>query len=73
VQYCLSAAFALLALAAINHSQLSDSHVDPIAGRTLEPWRRGLGFLGVSRSWPGLLLIGIGALSLLIGAFSYPQ
>jgi|APFEC2959095171_1045051.scaffolds.fasta_scaffold13573_2 hypothetical protein len=59
-----------LALAAIHRGQLSSSHVDPIAGRTLEPWR----FLrGGGHNWPGLLLIAIGGITLLLGALVYPQ
>jgi drug/metabolite transporter (DMT)-like permease len=56
-----------LALAAVHRGQLSDSHVDP--GRTLEPWR----MRGGGRNWPGLVLIAVGAITLLIGALVYPQ
>jgi hypothetical protein len=38
------------------------------AGDTLEPARRGVGFLGVGANWPGILLMAIGALLLLSGA-----
>jgi hypothetical protein len=38
------------------------------AGDTLEPTRRGVGFLGVAANWPGLLLMAIGAVLLLSGA-----
>jgi hypothetical protein len=38
------------------------------AGDTLEPTRRGVGFLGVGANWPGLLLMAIGAVLLLSGA-----
>lgn len=38
------------------------------AGDTLEPTRRGLGFLGVGANWPGILLMAIGALLLVSGA-----
>jgi hypothetical protein len=38
------------------------------AGDTLEPTRRGLGFLGVGANWPGLLLMAVGAVLLLSGA-----
>lgn len=37
-------------------------------GPTLEPRRRGLGFLGLSRNWPGLLMMGIGIILMLSGA-----
>lgn len=57
------------ALAVLHRGQLSDSHVDPIAGRTLEPWR----LRGGGHNWPGLLLIAIGAITLLMGVFAYPQ
>ena len=32
---------------------------------TLEPRRRGLGFLGLSQNWPGLLMMGVGLILLL--------
>ena len=38
------------------------------AGDTLEPTRRGVGFLGAGANWPGLLLMAIGAVLLLSGA-----
>jgi hypothetical protein len=38
------------------------------AGDTLEPPRRGLGFLGVGANWPGILLMAIGAFLLVMGA-----
>lgn len=34
-------------------------------GPTLEPRRRGLGFLGLSQNWPGLVMIGVGIILLL--------
>jgi len=34
-------------------------------GPTLEPRRRGLGFLGLSQNWPGLLMMGLGIILLL--------
>ena len=39
----------------------------PVRG-TLEPPRRGLGFLGVGTNWPGILLMAIGAVLLVSGA-----
>ena len=39
----------------------------PVRG-TLEPRRRGLGFLGFGSNWPGLLLMAIGAVLLVSGA-----
>ena len=38
------------------------------AGDTLEPPRRGIGFLGFSANWPGILLMAIGAVLLISGA-----
>jgi hypothetical protein len=38
------------------------------AGDTLEPTRRGVGFLGVGANWPGILLMAIGAVLLVSGA-----
>src|ERR1700738_2253606 len=50
----------------------------PLSGRgssrpardTLEPPRRGLGFLGVGTNWPGILLMAIGSILLVSGAVS---
>jgi hypothetical protein len=39
----------------------------PVRG-TLEPRRRGLGFLGVGPNWPGLLLMALGAVLLVAGS-----
>ena len=38
----------------------------PVRG-TLEPRRRGVGFLGLETNWPGILLIATGAILLLSG------
>ena len=38
----------------------------PVRG-TLEPPRRGLGFLGVGTNWPGILMLAIGAVLLVAG------
>ncbi|TGP52874.1 hypothetical protein EN873_16625 [bacterium M00.F.Ca.ET.230.01.1.1] len=35
------------------------------SGPTLEPRRRGLGFLGLSQNWPGLVMMAIGFILLL--------
>ena len=35
---------------------------------TLEPPRRGVGFLGLGTNWPGILLMAIGAILLVSGA-----
>lgn len=39
----------------------------PVRG-TLEPPRRGLGFLGVAANWPGIVLIAAGAVLMASGA-----
>ena len=39
----------------------------PVRG-TLEPPRRGLGFLGLGTNWPDILLMAIGAVLLVSGA-----
>jgi hypothetical protein len=39
----------------------------PVGG-TLEPRRRGVGFLGLEANWPGILLMAIGAVLLTLGA-----
>jgi sulfite exporter TauE/SafE len=38
----------------------------PVRG-TLEPRRRGVGFLGLGTNWPGILIIATGAILLLSG------
>lgn len=48
----------------------------PLSGRdssrpvrdTLEPPRRGLGFLGIASNWPGIVLIAAGAVLMASGA-----
>lgn len=35
-------------------------------GPTLEPRQRGLGFLGLSQNWPGLLMMAVGIILLLL-------
>lgn len=44
--------------------RLSDPHQMPQGGSTLEPRRQGLRFLGISRNWPALAVIALGALLL---------
>ncbi|MCJ9673042.1 MULTISPECIES: hypothetical protein [unclassified Neorhizobium] len=48
----------------------SDPHQMPQGGSTLEPRRQGLRFLGVSKNWPALAIIAVGALLLAIGGYS---
>lgn len=57
-----------LAAAAIGRGRLSDPRPNPndTARPTLEPRQRGLGFLGIRTTWPGHLLILVGALLLLL-------
>lgn len=60
-----------LAGAAIYRGRMSDPGPNPhdTARPTLEPHHRGLRFLGLKVSWPGLLMIAIGGLMLLFGDF----
>ncbi|MDB5607323.1 MAG: hypothetical protein JWP25_4223 [Bradyrhizobium sp.] len=67
---------ALLVLGGILYMARTAIWRGPLSGRdssrplreTLEPPRRGLGFLGVGTNWPGILLMAIGAVLLLSGA-----
>ncbi|MCV9997083.1 hypothetical protein OE766_02345 [Pararhizobium sp. YC-54] len=61
----------LLFREALGRGRLSDPHHSSrnIARPTLEPWRQGLGFLGVASNWPSLGLIVVGAILLFAGAF----
>ncbi|AZO43173.1 MULTISPECIES: hypothetical protein [Mesorhizobium] len=65
-----------MAVAVLRRGRLSDP--TPVAsdrpmpnlatsGPTLEPRRRGLGFLGLSQNWPGLLMMAVGVILLLSG------
>ncbi|MBB4479141.1 hypothetical protein [Rhizobium etli] len=47
----------------------SDPHLMPQGGATLEPRRQGLRFLGLSRNWPALAIIVVGALLLVFGSY----
>ena len=66
---------ALLVLGGILYTARSAIWRGPLSGRdssrpvrgTLEPPRRGLGFLGFETNWPGLLLMAIGAVLLVAG------
>jgi hypothetical protein len=68
---------ALLVLFGIVYTARSAIWRGPLSGRdssrpvrgTLEPPRRGLGFLGLGTNWPGILLMAIGAV-LLVSAGS---
>jgi len=57
-----------MAHAAIGRGSLSgpSSPASPVRD-TLEPSRRGLGFLGLEPNWPGILLIAAGAILLISG------
>ena len=48
-------------------SRLGSSRSGPVRN-TLEPPRRGVGFLGLNANWPGILLMAIGAILLVSGA-----
>ena len=56
-----------MAGAAIARGRMSDPRPNPEdnAGVTIEPRRKGVGFLGIGANWPGLLLVGLGAAMLL--------
>jgi hypothetical protein len=67
---------ALLVLGGILYMARAAIWRGPLSGRdsprpvrgTLEPPRRGLGFLGIGTNWPGILLMAIGAVLLVTGA-----
>jgi hypothetical protein len=48
----------------------SDPHRTPQGGNTLEPRRQGLRYFGISKNWPGLAIIALGAALLAVGAYS---
>ncbi|RRI05900.1 hypothetical protein EH240_05030 [Mesorhizobium tamadayense] len=55
-----------MADAVLRRGRLSDPAPSPAKpGPTLEPRRRGLGFLGLTQNWPGLLMVAIGVVLLL--------
>ena len=61
-----------MARTAIFRGDMSEAQhpaVDP-GSVTLEPERRGLRFLGLKANWPGTVLIVVGVLMLLLGAFA---
>ncbi|MBW9114842.1 hypothetical protein JNB88_14455 [Rhizobium cauense] len=47
----------------------SDPHRTSQGGPTLEPRRQGLDFLGLTRNWLALVVIGAGALLLALGRY----
>jgi hypothetical protein len=57
-----------MARAAIWRGPLSGPDSSRPVRDTLEPPRRGLGFLGVGTNWPGILLMAIGTVLLISGA-----
>lgn len=68
---------ALLVLGGILYMARTAIWRGPLSGRdssqpprdTLEPPRRGLGFLGVGTNWPGIVLLAIGAVLLVSAGF----
>lgn len=48
-------------------SDASTSRTTP-QNPTLEPTRRGVGFLGLGSNWPGIVMMAVGAILLLSGA-----
>jgi len=67
---------ALLVLGGLMYMARATIWRGPLSGRdssqpvrgTLEPPRRGLGFLGIGTNWPGIVLMAIGAVLLVSGA-----
>ena len=49
--------------------RLSDPHRTLLGGHTLEPRGQGLRFLGISKNWPALALIAIGAFILALAGY----
>ncbi|MEZ2131874.1 MULTISPECIES: hypothetical protein [unclassified Sinorhizobium] len=56
---------------ALGRRRLSEPHRSPESGGapTLEPPQQGLAFLGLTRNWPGLAMIAVGAILLIFGAY----
>ena len=57
-----------MARSAIWRGSLSGPDSSRPVRNTLEPPRRGLGFLGLRPNWPGILLMAIGTVLLVSGA-----
>ncbi|MDQ0562462.1 hypothetical protein QO004_004267 [Rhizobium mesoamericanum] len=51
------------------NKKLSEPHRLPQGGRTLEPRRQGVRFLGISQNWPALIVIAAGALLMFFGQY----
>ncbi|UWU24164.1 hypothetical protein QA648_30655 (plasmid) [Rhizobium sp. CB3171] len=49
--------------------RLSEPYRSLQGNETLEPQGQGIRFLGVSRNWPGLLIIAVGVLLLVFGGY----
>jgi hypothetical protein len=49
--------------------RLSEPRQSAHGNQTLEPRPQGLRFLGLSRNWPALLIIAVGALLLIFGGY----
>ncbi|WP_208247289.1 hypothetical protein WGT02_25280 (plasmid) [Rhizobium sp. T1470] len=49
--------------------RLSEPHQLAQGSQTLEPQHQGLRFLGLSKNWPGLVIIALGALLLAFGGY----
>jgi hypothetical protein len=68
---------ALLVLGGVLYMARTAIWRGPLSGRdssrpardTLEPSRRGLGFLGIGTNWPGIVLLAIGAVLLVSAGF----
>jgi hypothetical protein len=59
---------ALLVLGGVAGATIWRGSLSRPARDTLEPPRRGVGFLGLGTNWPGILLMAIGAVLLVSGA-----
>jgi hypothetical protein len=49
--------------------RLSEPHESGHGSQTLEPQHQGLRFLGLSKNWPGIVTIALGALLLAFGGY----
>ncbi len=58
-----------LASQAIWRGRLSGEGRSSVGSRTLEPPRRGVGFLGLGSNWPGVVAIVVGAAMVLLGGY----
>ena len=57
---------------ALDRRRLSEPHRSGGADAkpTLEPRRQGIGFLSLTRNWPGVAMMAVGAILLISGAYA---